>query len=63
MEKEKILDYQRGCSCKNKRGEFVPSIPLPFYHLIFKECECGKKFLTEKAYREHYALEHILGLD
>ncbi len=47
---------------ENKRCEYVPSIPLPYYG-IKKKCECGEKFWTEKGYRAHYALEHILGLE
>jgi len=44
---------------ENKKGEFVPAIPLPFYGLR-KMCHCGKKFWTEERYEEHYALHHIL---
>ena len=58
-----FVGYEDSIRSENKRGEMVPSIPLPFYQGIFKKCDCGKKFLTEKAYRKHYALEHILGLD
>lgn len=58
MEKK---DYEKGVSTENSRGEYVPSIPLPYYG-IRKECQCGKKFWTEKGYEGHYALEHILGL-
>ncbi len=39
---------------QNKRGEWVPAIPEPYYG-IRKMCECGKKFFTLKRYREHYA--------
>jgi hypothetical protein len=44
---------------QNKRGEWVPAIPLPFYGLR-KKCRCGAKFWTEQRYREHYALHHII---
>jgi hypothetical protein len=46
---------------QNGRGEWVPSIPLPFYGLR-KQCECRRKFWTSAGYRGHYALEHALGL-
>lgn len=61
-------------STTNKKGQWVPAIPEPFYGLR-KMCThsdntpshpslnyCGKKFWTLKAYRAHYALEHILAL-
>lgn len=45
----------------NARGEWVPSIPLPLY-LVFGRClcSCKRKFRTERLYRAHYALDHIL---
>lgn len=46
-------------TARNARGQWVPSIPLPFYGLR-KRCECGRKFWTEEGYRGHYALAHIL---
>lgn len=46
-------------SARNARSEWVPSIPLPVYGLR-KLCECGRKFWTERGYRGHYALDHIL---
>ncbi len=45
---------------KNARGEWVPAIPEPYFHLIRKECECGEKFITRYRYNAHYALTHIL---
>ncbi len=51
-------------SAKNKRGEWVPAIEVPYYLAFGRcECRCGKRFWSEKRYREHYALEHILGLE
>jgi hypothetical protein len=47
---------------QNDRGEWVPAIPVPFYGLR-KHCSCGRKFWTERGYRGHYALAHILRLD
>lgn len=44
---------------ENKRGEWVPAIPLPFYGLR-KHCSCGKKFWRQHSYFAHYALEHIV---
>jgi hypothetical protein len=46
-------------SMRNKRGEYVPAIPLPFYGFR-KKCSCGAKFWTTHRYNEHYAYEHIL---
>ena len=46
---------------QNSRGEWVPSIPLPFYGLR-KRCCCGRKFWTVVGYQGHYALCHILHL-
>ena len=46
----------------NKDGEYVPSIPLPYFGRR-KKCQCGKKFWTEEGYEGHYALRHILKMD
>jgi hypothetical protein len=48
-------------SVRNRRGEWVPAIPLPFYGLRYR-CECGRKFWTAAGYQGHYALAHILHL-
>ncbi len=48
-----------GTQTQNKRGQWVPAIPLPFYGLR-KHCHCGRKFWTMDGYRGHYALAHIL---
>ena len=49
---------------QNKRGEWVPAIPEPYYLFFGRyKCDCHKIFWSEKRYREHYALEHILSLD
>jgi hypothetical protein len=50
---------------QNKRGEWVPSIPLPFYEFRLtrwgaKRCNCGLYFWREKNYEAHYALVHIV---
>lgn len=51
-------------SCKNKKGEYVPAIPEPYYLLFGRvKCNCGQKFRNKKEYRGHFALEHILYLD
>jgi hypothetical protein len=55
-------DYDRSISAQNRRGEWVPSIPLPFQGTR-KVCRCGAKFWTMPGYQGHYALEHILGMD
>lgn len=54
-------DYDTGIQSENKYGEYVPSIPFPYYGLK-KHCDCGRKFWTEEGYAGHYALEHILGV-
>ena len=49
---------------KNIHNQFVPSIPEPFFLSFGRvKCECGQKFKNKKLYRQHYALEHILGLN
>lgn len=55
-------DYDRSVSAQNRRGEWVPAIPLPFLG-FHKRCICGAKFWTMKGYQGHYALEHVLGFD
>lgn len=48
----------------NRIGEYVPAIPMPFYLRFGRcKCDCGKSFSSEKRYREHYALSHILNLE
>ena len=47
---------------ENKRGEWVPAIPLPLFTFGHRHrCECGQSFWTLSGYRGHYALAHILG--
>ena len=53
-------DFDRSVSTQNRRGEWVPAIPLPFLYFR-KKCRCGAKFWTMKGYQGHYAHEHILG--
>lgn len=47
-------------STQNRRGEWVPAIPLPFFGLFHVRCRCGKRFLRRHHYEAHYALRHIL---
>jgi hypothetical protein len=48
---------------QNSRGEWVPSIPLPFRSLFHHRCpECNAAYWTQPGYRGHYALAHILGM-
>lgn len=49
-----------GTFAQNKRGEWVPAIPLPFFGMIRLKCACGAKFSNMEAYEGHYALRHIL---
>ena len=44
---------------QNKRGEWVPAIPEPFYGLRHV-CACGRKFWKKENYRAHYAYTHIV---
>ena len=53
----------------NSRGEWVPSIPEPFwigrrFRSFVPVCtQCSnRKFKDLEAYKGHYALVHILGL-
>jgi hypothetical protein len=50
-------------STENRRGEWVPAIPLPYYLLARYRCDCGRKFWTLPGYQGHYALDHILALE
>ena len=43
---------------QNKKGQWVRAVPLPYYGLLKKKCECGKSFWKEKNYEAHYELEH-----
>lgn len=56
-----VKSFDKSISSKNKRGEYVPAIPAPYYGLK-KICRCGASFWTDKGYEGHYALEHILGM-
>ena len=50
-----------GMATQNKRGEWVPPIPLPYYLAFGRvRCSCGEKFWNEEAYNAHYAYKHIL---
>lgn len=46
---------------QNRRGEWVPAIPMPF-QFTRKVCVCKRKFWTLEGYEAHYALVHVLGL-
>lgn len=49
---------------QNSRGDWVPAVPLPFFHWFkIMECHCGKLRLGMKRYQEHYAYAHILGME
>lgn len=51
-------------STQNRRGDWVPAIPLPYFLGLGRvRCDCGDRFLGGRRYREHYALVHVLGLD
>lgn len=48
---------------QNSKGQWVPSIPLPYYLAFGRvRCDCGSKFRNEDIYKGHYALRHILCL-
>jgi hypothetical protein len=49
-------------STQNDLGEWVPSIPEPFYGLRKQcwDCKPRRRFWTKAGYRGHYALVHIL---
>lgn len=46
----------------NKNGVRLPAIPEPYYCLIRKKCDCGRKFWSYKAYVKHYIYKHIYHL-
>ena len=48
---------------QNSRGEWVPSIPLPFFGMLVWCGSCKRRFWTRRGYRGHYALVHVLGLE
>ena len=56
------FSYNDRNTTKNKRGEWVPNIPLPYFGFFKKGCSCGASFYTMDGYAGHYALKHILGL-
>lgn len=46
---------------RNEAGQWVPAIPLPFYLAFGRcRCSCGETRWSERSYREHYALSHII---
>jgi hypothetical protein len=48
---------------RNSHGQWVPSIPVPLYLAVRKQCGCGRRFWTAAGYEGHYALEHIVNGD
>jgi hypothetical protein len=51
---------------QNNRGEWVPSIPLPYYIGRWGKCRCAscpRVFKKYEDHKAHYALVHILALD
>ena len=56
----KEIELMKNTQCKNKRGEWVTCIEVPYFLIFRKRCRCGRKFWTMKGYKEHYALTHIL---
>jgi len=52
-----------GISVKNRRGEWVPAVPLPQFTFPHRhECSCRRSFWTMAGYQGHYALAHVLDL-
>lgn len=45
---------------RNVVGEWVESIPLPFYRTLYGCPACSRSFWTMRGYRGHFALVHIL---
>lgn len=62
MKTYKEVKPLQGTSMQNKRGEWVPAIPEPYYAFFVHTCDCGKGFWSRERYEEHYAYKHILGL-
>lgn len=60
MKEYKEVKIIEGVAAKNKRGQWVPPVPEPYYRLIKRECACGRKFWTDEGYQGHYAYKHIL---
>lgn len=50
---------------QNKKGDWIPTIPEPYYGMVYEGCECGQRFYgwdMHERYLGHYALKHILAL-
>ena len=44
---------------QNDDGTWSEAIPIPFYGFLgLKHCMCGRHFLKEDKYRQHYAEAH-----
>lgn len=53
-----------GVQTQNKRGEWVPAIPLPLFTWPHRHrCSCGRSFWTMGGYRGHYAVAHLIDGD
>ncbi len=53
--------WKQAAMTQNKAGEWVPSIPLPFFGWPhWYRCQCRRWFWTMDGYRGHYGLAHIL---
>jgi hypothetical protein len=52
-----------GNTTQNARGEWVPSIPVPFYSWFphYRCPECRAAYWTRPGYKGHYSYVHILG--
>jgi hypothetical protein len=56
--------YDPTATAQNKYGEWVPAIEEPYFLPFGRtKCRCGKTFWGRRRYREHYALEHVMGLE
>jgi len=53
--------WKQAVQTQNKRGQWVPSIPLPLFTWPHRfRCTCKRTFWTMRGYRGHYAVAHIL---
>jgi len=60
---KEYLPVNNSVSSQNRFGMWIPATPEPYHHLFQKECtSCYERFWTDKGYREHFGLRHILSL-